>query len=238
MKPENILLGILLLFLLLTAFLLLSPSTAPSPRFKTYPTAKKIPLPPPTYEGKTLEKTIYERRSVRAFSEESITLQELSQLLFAAQGITENKSMLRAAPSAGALYPIEIYLIANKVSSLQSGIYHYNVREHSLELLKEGNFSKEICEASLNQQPVRDAAVVFIFTAIFERTKSKYGERGERYIYIEAGHISQNLLLQATSLNLASLPVGGFTDEKVNSLLGVDGKNESAIYINVVGKKS
>jgi len=225
------------LFLLLLAFLLfISLTIPPQPQYKTYPSAQKIPLPPPNYTGIPLENAIAERRSIREFGSGEITLAELSQLLFSAQGITNKEKGFRAAPSAGALYPIELYIVASRVENLRNGIYHYNVKEHSLELLKEGDFREELYNAS-HQQPVKDAAVVFIFTAVFERTKAKYGERGGRYIYIEAGHISQNILLEATSLNLASLPIGAFSDEELNSILEIDGKTESAIYLNLVGRK-
>ncbi|MEM3555577.1 MAG: SagB/ThcOx family dehydrogenase [Candidatus Micrarchaeia archaeon] len=230
-------LAITLLFLLILALLLHTSLNMPAQQqYKTYPSAQKFPLPPPNYQGMTLEKALAERRTIREFGSDEITLSELSQLLFSAQGITDKEKGFRTAPSAGALYPIEIYLAVNRVENLSKGIYHYNVREHSLELLKEGDFSKKLYAAS-NQQPVRDAAIVFIFTAVFERTKAKYGERGERYIYIEAGHISQNLLLEATSLNLASVPIGAFSEEQINSLLEINGKEESAIYINLVGRK-
>ena len=238
MKSQHIAFGFLLITFLLVLYILLFPQNPPQQEFKSYPNSRRIELPPPTYEGMTLEEALKQRRSIRTFNNSNLTLQEISQLLFSAQGITDETNLYRTAPSAGALYPIETYLIANRVDGLEKGIYHYNIGGHSLELLREGDFSEEILEACLNQQSTKEAAALFVFTAVFERTKSKYGERGMRYIYIEAGHISQNLLLEATSLNLAAVPIGGFSDEGVNSLIGVDGTSESAVYINAVGKKS
>lgn len=161
----------------------------------------------------------------------------LSQLLFAAQGITGKiyGTPLRTAPSAGALYPIEIYLVVNKVAELEPGIYHYSIRKHALELLKSGDFRGRITPAGLKQEMLGQAGATFILSAIFDRTRHKYGERGFRYVYIEAGHISQNIALQAVSMGLGSVTVGAFLDEKVNQLINVDGVNEAAVYLHAVG---
>jgi SagB-type dehydrogenase family enzyme len=202
------------------------------------PERKMIKLPPPHYQGITLEEAIRKRRSIRSFSKKIIISQpQLSQLLFSAQVITGSRygHQLRAAPSAGALYPLEIYLVINRVENLSPGIYHYNVTLHSLELLKEGDFGKEIANAALGQEMVSEANVTFIISAVFRRTQTKYGERGLRYIFMEAGHVSQNISLEAVSLGLGSVCVGAFYDEQVNRLLGLDGKNESAIYLQAVG---
>lgn len=212
--------------------------TAPS-QYKKYPQAVKIKLPLPLHRGLSLEEAIKKRRSVRTYSEKALTLEEISQLLFAAQGITGEYygQPLRSAPSAGALYPIEIYLVVGNVKNLKPGIYHYAVLEHSLELLKEGDFRKKLRSAALDQEMVEDAAVTFILTTIWERVTHKYEERGYRYAYIEAGHISQNIYLQATSLGLGSVSVGAFFDDKVNKLLEIDGEKESAIYLHPVGRR-
>lgn len=208
----------------------------PSP-YKTYPDAPKIRLPPTTYKGLPVEEAIRKRRSIRTYSKQPLKLSHLSSLLFSAQGITGKYygTYLRASPSAGALYPIEIYVVVGNVEKLKPGIYHYNVLEHSLELLKEGDFRKKLRQAGLNQEMLEDAAVTFILTAIWERVTYKYDERGRRYAYMESGHISQNIYLQATSLGLGSVCVGAFFDDEVHKLLEIDGKKESVIYLHCVG---
>jgi SagB-type dehydrogenase family enzyme len=205
--------------------------------YKTYPGAKMIKLPQPNYKGIPVEEAIKKRRSVRSYSKKTLTLPQLSQLLFAAQGITEKSygHDLRTAPSAGALYPMEVYLVVNNVEGLSRGIYHYTIQGHALELLKEGDFRKEITKAGLGQDMLGEAQVTFILSAVFERTRKKYGDRSLRYIYMEAGHISQNISLQAVSLGLGSVCVGAFYDEQVNRLIGLDGNTESAIYLQAVG---
>ncbi|MCF6154336.1 MAG: SagB/ThcOx family dehydrogenase [Candidatus Brocadia sp.] len=207
------------------------------PQYKNYPDSKVIILPKPEYRGISLESAIEKRRSVRNYSSKPLTLLQLSQLLFSAQGITGKSydQPLRTAPSAGALYPFEIYVIANNAEGLPQGIYHYAVLNHSLELVKLGDFRKVITDAGLKQEMLGDAHVTFVLSAIFDRIRHKYGERGFRYVYMEAGHISQNIYLQAVSLGLGSVSVGAFLDEEVNQLIGVDGQNEAVIYLHAVG---
>lgn len=207
------------------------------PKYKTYPDSDKIELPKPEHAGITVEQAIKQRRSVRNYSKKSVTKEQLSQLLFAAQGITARvyDRPFRAAPSAGALYPFEIYVIANNVQGLPQGIYHYSVLDHNLELVKSGDFRRQITDAGLGQQMLGDAGVTFVLSAIFDRVCYKYGQRGYRYVYIEAGHISQNIYLQAASLGLGSVCVGAFSDEKVNKLIDVDGVKEAVIYLHPVG---
>jgi SagB-type dehydrogenase family enzyme len=207
------------------------------PEYKAYPDAAKIVLPKPEYTGITVEQAIKQRRSVRHYSQKPLTKEQLSQLLFAAQGITAKTygKPLRAAPSAGALYPFEIYIIANNVQDLPKGIYHYSVLEHNLEMVKSGDFRRQISNAGLDQRMLGDAGATFVLSAIFDRVCYKYGERGYRYVYIEAGHISQSIYLQAVSLGLGSVCVGAFSDEKVNKLIDVDGVKEAVIYLHSVG---
>ena len=161
----------------------------------------------------------------------------LSLFLHAAQGVTGKtyEQLLRTVPSAGALYPFEIYVIANNVQDVDKGIYHYDVPDHALELIKYGDFRKKITNAGLKQEMLGDAGVTFVLAAVFDRTRHKYGERGYRYVYIEAGHISQNIYLQAVSLGLGSVAVGAFIDKEVNELIGIDGQKEAAIYLHAVG---
>ena len=207
------------------------------PQYKTYTGAKVVKLPGPGHQGMTVEDAIKKRRSVRNYSPKSLSMSQLSHLLFAAQGITGKMygQPLRSAPSAGALYPFELYLAVNNVQGLSKGIYHYVVLNHELELIKPGDFSGQITDAGLEQDMLGEADVTFILSAIFDRTRHKYGERGFRYVYIETGHISQNIYLQAVSLGLGSVRVGSFLDEKVNQLIGINGHAEAAIYLHAVG---
>lgn len=206
-------------------------------QYKSYPGSHKIQLAEANYRGITVEEAIERRRSVRNYSTKAISTTQLSQLLFAAQGVTGRMygQALRSAPSAGALYPFEIYLIVNNVQDLPRGIYHYSVLDHALELIKAGDFNGQITRAGLDQEMLGDSGVTFVLSAIFDRVRHKYGERGFRYTYIEAGHISQNIYLQAVSLGLGSVSVGAFLDEKVNQLIDVDGHKEAAIYLHGVG---
>ena len=184
-----------------------------------------------------LEDAIKKRRSVREYSSRPLELNQVSQILFAAQGLTGSLHgrPVRAAPSAGALYPVEVYVIVNNVEGLQKGIYHYSVLDHALELIKVGDFRNAITSAGLKQEMLGDSGVTFVLSAIFDRTRHKYGERGIRYVYMEGGHISQNISLQAVSLGLGSVSVGAFLDHKINELIGLDGRREAAIYLHSVG---
>ncbi|HDZ76930.1 MAG TPA: SagB/ThcOx family dehydrogenase [Candidatus Omnitrophica bacterium] len=211
-------------------------------RYKVYTDAKKIKLSLPNFKGLSLEEIILKRRSKRqseSFSGEAVSLDELSQLLFSASGITgRNKALeLRAAPSAGATYPIEIYLVVNDVSGLARGIYHYAVKEYALELICEGDFRDKIEHAVMGQSGVRDSGVVFVFSAIPGRTTKKYDLRGWRYVYMEVGYISENLYLEATSLGLSTTAMGAFYDDELNQLLGLDGREEMALHVQVFGGK-
>jgi len=207
--------------------------------YKRYPSAPKIPLSTPQVEdGALLWNVLRQRRSVRRFEGGPLQETELSQLLWAAQGITRvNQSLgLRTAPSAGALYPVETYLVVHAVEGIEAGIYHYGVERHELDQLKVGDFQMEIARAALDQEMVAWANVVFVWTAIFERSKWKYKQRAYRYVYLDAGHIAQNVALAAVALGLSSCQIAALYDDEVNALLGVDGADESAIYMTVVGK--
>jgi len=207
-------------------------------RYKVYPRAKKIKLEPPQREGGTpLWETIERRRSCRAFGERPLSREALSQLLWASQGVTKTYKdfELRAAPSAGALYPIETYLAALNVAGIEPGLYHYDVRPHALELLKPGDFRDRVACAALDQDFMAEAGAVFIWAAMFERTKWKYKQRAYRYIYLDTGQIAQNLALAAVSLGLGSCQIGALYDDEVNALLDIDGDEESVVYMTAVG---
>jgi SagB-type dehydrogenase family enzyme len=216
-------------------------SSQPSPYKEDLTTLKRFPiLPPAPEEGAPIWEVIARRRSFREFSPRAISLGELSQLLWATQGITAHAwgYDFRAVPSAGALYPIETYVLVNRVDGIPAGIHHYDVKRAQLVLLKEGNFGREAARAALGQALLEDAAAVFLWTAIVERSKWKYRQRGYRYIYMDAGHIGQNLYLAATALNLGCCTVGAFFDEEVDRVIGVDGVEEISVYLGAVGPLS
>ncbi len=212
-------------------------SSKPSP-YKEYPGSRMIELTPPEPSaGMSLDEALRKRTSVRDYSSEPISRRDLSYLLWASSGIQriEQGYEFRTSPSAGALYPIETYVVANNVSELEQGLYHYAIRAHLLEELRPGDLRLETARAALGQAVCYDAAAVFVWTAVFYRSKWKYEQRGYRYIYMDAGHIGENLYLAATSLGLGACTVGALFDDELNQLLGVDGGEESAIYMAAVG---
>jgi len=209
------------------------------PQYKGYAWAERIELPSPVaFRGLSVEEAIERRRSVRDYTGQPMPLEQLSQLLHGAAGITAERwgIKLRAAPSAGALYPIELYPVVHSVSGLVSGVYHYVVAEHALELLKKGDFRSEIMQYALGQEFLGEANVVFVFSAIFQRTRWKYRERTYRYVLLEAGHIAENIYLAATSMGLGACAVGAFFDDDLNRLLDLDGQHEAVIYLMAVGE--
>lgn len=150
--------------------------------------------------------------------------------------IYDGYQSFRAPASAGGLYPLEIYPVIYNVSGINPGVYHYNVREHKLELIKEGDFSKTIADLTFNQEWQSKASVHFVVTAIFDRTRFKYWERGYRFVMIDAGHMMQNMYLTATSLNLGIAAIGGFYDDELNQFLDINGINEAVVYMSLVGR--
>ena len=207
--------------------------------FKRYPDAKTVELPlPMDAPPMALWRTLGERRSVREYADEPVTRMQLSQLLWAAQGVTARagEHRLRTAPSAGALYPVETYVVVNAVEEVARGIYHYDAQNRQLECVREGDFRKAVAQAALDQAMCAEAAVVFIWTAVFERSKWKYDQRAYRYVYLDAGHIAQNVALAAVALGLGSCQIAALYDDESNALLDVDGIEESTIYMTSVGR--
>lgn len=199
-----------------------------------------IPLPKPNFdENIKFWNVIVNRHSTRKFGNEPLSLMDLSLLLFSMVGLTRifPQFAFRTTPSAGGLYPIEVYPIISNVSDLKSGIYHYNIEEHSLELLKLGDFRQAVAKGCLDQKMAFKSAVNFIWTAIMERSKWKYLQRCYRYIYLDVGHIGQNFYLTSEALGLGACTIGAIYDDELNSLLEIDGTNETTIYVGVVGKK-
>jgi len=206
--------------------------------YKKYQAAKTIKLDKefPT-QSLPITDVLRKRRSVRSFSSRPVSMVELAFLLWASTGIqrSEQGYKFRTAPSAGALYPIETYIVVNNVESVDRGLYHYNIEENAIEELKLGDFGEKLSQAALGQEMLARAPLVFIWTAIFERSKWKYRQRAYRYVYLDAGIIGENLALSATGVGLGSCQIGAFFDDEVNQLLGVDGKTESVIYLSVTG---
>ena len=195
-----------------------------------------LPLPEPVFDSSySIEKALLNRRSLREFSDKPLNLKEISQLLWAAQGITHFEGF-RTAPSAGALYPLEIYAVYGNVKEIDSGIYHYNPFRHEIALKKGGDYREELFHASLGQEWVKECAVCFVITGVYDKTTRKYGSRGIRYVDMEAGHAAQNLLLQATALGIGGVTVGAFYDNQVRKILDV-GADEFPLYLIPSGKK-
>jgi len=212
----------------------------PSPeQFKRYPDTARVILPDPDFsQPADLWQCMKKRRSERDTTPKPLGLNELSTLLWAAQGVTARAGihLFRTAPSAGALYPFETYLYVDHVEDISQGFYHLDVPNFALERLKEGSFSRDMTAASLGQPAVRRAAVVFIWTAMMLRCMVKYRNRAMRYIPMDLGHVCQNVQLASTAMNLGSCPIGAFFDDDINRLLGVDGEDETVLYLVTVGK--
>lgn len=181
--------------------------------------AKIIILPPPRFVGdQSLESLLQQRRSVRAYSDEALSLEELGQLLWAAQGITHSEG-LRTAPSAGALYPLELFIVVGHVKNMDQGIYHYDPKGHRLRQITHRDIRKALAQAALSQPWIREAVAVLVFTAVVERTTVKYGQRGIRYVHMEVGHAAQNVFLQAEALGVDTVVVGAFDDRAIIEVL-------------------
>lgn len=231
------------------------------PTYKFYNHVPVISLPTPApaldeYPAPDIFTCVARRRSVRSFGATPVSLLELSRLLWASAGITTSyitphgQDFYRAAPTAGALYPIETYVVANKVEGLEPGLYHYRVAgldilerpivegSHALEQLRTGDLRSEIAAAALDQLMCARAGVVFVWTAVFARSIWKYRERAYRYFYLDAGHMAAQLSLTAVAQGLGSCPIAAFYDDEVNTLLAVDGETEGVIYMTAVARPS
>lgn len=195
-----------------------------------------VRLPQPRYDSRySIERALNERRSVRNYANEALSLFEVSQLLWAAQGITEPAGY-RTAPSAGALYPLEIYLVAGSVRDLPAGVYRYAPGAHELRRTDEGDVRHLLARAALRQGAVRHAPAVLVFCAEYRRTTVKYGQRGVRYVFMEIGHASQNVCLQAAALGLGSVTIGAFDDRDVKKILKCPDEEE-VLYLMPVGRR-
>lgn len=181
-----------------------------------------VRLPPPKVDmTSSLEQTLARRRSVRDFGGDPLSLEQLSQVLWAAQGSSDAAGH-RTAPSAGALYPLEIYVLVNGVMGLDPGVYKYRVADHDLLRTGDGDLRAEAAEIALGQSWIAASPAIIVVAAVFARTTAKYGRRGERYVHMEAGHAAQNVYLQATALGLGVTVVGAFDDERLHRLVDMD----------------
>lgn len=195
-----------------------------------------IQLPAPaTAGGPGLWEVIASRRTHRSYGPGPVTLEQVSQLLWAAQGITGKDMRLRAVPSAGALHPFELFLVVNRVAGLEPGLYHYLVPAGSLELLRRGELGEALARAALDQDMMARAALNVALAAVVERATWRYHERAWRYMYLDAGHIVQNLALAATAMGLGLCPIGAYYDDEVDRLFGLDGERETVMYMASIG---
>ena len=211
--------------------------TAPPTATPEIVSGTEITLPAPKLSSEvSLEETLHQRRSTRDYSDEALTLAEVSQLLWAAQGVTAEWGG-RTAPSAGALYPLEVYVIAGNVDELAPGVYKYRPDGHALVQLRDEDVRVELAEAALGQTWVKDGAIDVVISAVYERTTTKYGDRGVRYTHMEAGHAAQNICLQATALGLGVVTVGAFYDDQVKDVVGML-EDKFPLYVIPVGRKT
>jgi SagB-type dehydrogenase family enzyme len=226
--------GILLLFLL--AFSCNQPAQKIAGQQNGQPLVS-VPLPTPSLKSNTsIEEALAGRRSIRRYKDEALELKEMAQLLWAAQGITSTESGGRTAPSAGALYPLELYVVCGKINTLPAGIYHYNAADHYLKQLVAGDELESLSAAAHHQGAINRSAAVIVIAADYGRTTRKYKEKGIRFVDMEAGHAAQNICLQAISLNIGTVTMGAFKDSLVKQLLTLP-ENQVPLYLLPVGKK-
>lgn len=188
---------------------------------------------PQTKDGNlSVEEALKQRRSIRSYKNKAITKDKLSQLLWAAQGITDEQRGFRTAPSAGALYPLEVYVDVKNVEGLKEGIYNYEPEEEKLKKIVENSKRSEIYQASLKQDPIKQAPALIIISGVYERSKAKYGDAGVKYTRMESGHVGQNIYLQATSLELGTVSIGAFDAQTIKELINAKGE---PLYLMPIG---
>ncbi|MDD3814707.1 MAG: SagB/ThcOx family dehydrogenase [Desulfocapsaceae bacterium] len=216
------------------------PAIARVETFKRYSPITSIPLPRTwSLDEERITLLLQNRRSLRKYSKEPLNLEHLAFMLWASQGITGQAGnyFFRATPSAGALYPVETYLSAHSIEGLAAGLYHFDVEHFALDRLTDQDKAEEVAQACLNQKFISQAAVVFLWTGVFRRAMSKYGDRGMRYILLDAGQICQSVMIAAEAVACGGCPVGAFYDSELNQLLQIDGEEESILYAASVGRK-
>lgn len=197
--------------------------------------SETIRLPEPRYDGTvSVEHALRMRRSVRSYKNERLALCEVSQIVWSAQGITSSRGF-RIAPSAGALYPLELYVIAGNIQNLSPAIYKYIPPEHALLKIVSEDKRPELSQAALRQSSIRKAPAVLLFCAVYDRITAKYGQRGNRYVHMEVGHAAQNVCLQAIALGLNTVVIGAFRDAEVKAIAHLPA-NEQPLYFVPVGR--
>ena len=195
-----------------------------------------IELPEPKFSSiNSIEEVLHKRRSIRDYLDDPLSISDISQILWAAQGITDEKYGLRTAPSAGALYPLEIYIAVSNVNDLNPGVYKYKPQNHTLKKIDGGDKRLDISNAALQQDAIENSSAIVIISAVYERTAIKYGSRAERYAHIEVGSVGQNIYLQSLSLGLGTVMIGAFKDEALKKVLALQ-KNENPLAIMPLGK--
>ncbi len=212
-----------------------APPTGVAPSTPAQPTTLKLPKPRLQSEV-SIEEALLKRRSVREYASVPLTLDEVSQLLWAVQGITSEWGG-RTAPSAGGLYPLEVYVAAGNVENLAPGVYKYKPEKHELVKVSGNDVREELAKAALGQTWVREGAIDIVIAGVYERTTKKYGDRGVRYVQMEAGHAAQNIYLQVAALELGMVTVGAFHDDQVKYIIGMSEK-EVPLYVIPVGRKN
>ncbi len=216
------------------------PAIAGTAGYKKYPEAEKIALPVDwtLHEARILP-LLQRRRSQRKYASAPIELRDMAFLLWAAQGITAKlgSHFLRTSPSAGALYPIETYVVVENILDLPAGLYHFDVENFQLEKISAEVRGKNAAQVCLDQGFIAQACLTFFWTAVFRRSMAKYGDRGFRYLFLDAGHICQNTLLAAEAIGCGGCPVAAFYDHEANRLLGLDGEEEAVVYAASIGRK-
>lgn len=235
--PLYVVLGLLLS----ACGLVLAACTPPSADDGTTPAPSRnatteVALPDPASKGATsVEEALRTRRSIRSFSAEPLDLEDVAQLLWAAQGLSDETRGLRTAPSAGAVYPLETYLVAGEVNGLATGVYRYHPETHTLSPAAASDVRDDLARAALDQRFIAQAPATVVIACVYARTEQRYGQRAERYVHMEAGHAAQNLALQATALGLGTVPVGAFADDRVAEVLGL-APDEAPLYLLPVGR--
>lgn len=202
---------------------------------QTQDNMKTLSLPEPLTDGSSsLEKSLSLRRSVRSFTSTPVSLNSISQLMWAAQGITEPRRGFRTSPSAGATFPLEVFVVATNVVDLEAGLYQYIIGDHTLEKKIDGDLREPLLASALMQQWISQAAAIVVICADYSRTTARYGERGIRYVHMECGHVGQNIALQAVAMDLGTTMVGAFYDEQLKDVLQLPDDLEP-LYIIPVG---
>lgn len=209
--------------------------------FKSYPRFKQISLTKRLPEKFRLKEITRNCMRTEELEARPLTLDEISTILFYSAGITCKEEggdySLRSYPSIGSRYPLELYPITFRNSGVEAGIYHYNVKLHSLESIAEGDFTNQIVHCTHNQEWIKNAGMILLLSAVFKRSEILYGERGYRYVLFEAGHLAQNISVVSNRVGLGCSTIGEFLDDELNKLLDLDGVNESILYIVVVGRE-